>query len=114
MRIKKDKIEEFTTWVAYMKSSGDIAAINFFESLCAYSEEGRDVIGFIYMMLKEEEHNRPHCMTNDDIYLAMRTFSDYHQMGDDFRHQWNEEIMGSGYADYIEEGKIKYLIRLFT
>lgn len=114
MRIKKDRGEEFAVWMAYMQSKGEITVISFFNLLCFYSEKGSDALIVVSKALVLKECDRPYCVTNNDIYLAMCAFSDFHEMGDNFRFRWNEDEMKIGYAIYIEEGAIKHVAQPFA
>ena len=114
MRIKKDKVEEFKRWMAYMQGAGEITAISFFNSICFYCEKGSDAVRIVSNALQLQECDRPYCVTLNDIYMAMCAFSDFHEWGDDFRRRWNTAEMWSGYARYIEEGKIKHVAQPFA
>lgn len=114
MRIKKDRLEEFAVWMAYMRSSGELTAISFFNYLCFCNEKGSDVVKLISNALELGETSRPCYASNNEIYMAMCSFSDFHEGGDDFRFRWNTAIMNSGYAKYIEEGVIKHVVQPFA
>src|SRR3989344_3826735 len=115
MRIKKDKVEEFKRWMAYMQGAGEITAISFFNSICFYCEKGSDAVRIVSNAVQLQECDRPYCVTLNDIYMAMCAFSDFHEWGDDFRRRWNMQALGDDkdgkdYATYIEEGIIKHVV----
>ncbi len=120
MRIKKDRQEEFAAWMAALNSAGEVTVISFFNLLSYYGEKGYyeekgfDCVILISNVLVHEEANRPYGATNDEIYSAMYAFSNFHELGDDFRRKWNMGEMGIGYAKYIEEGGIKHIAKPFA
>ncbi len=109
MAIKKDKADEFVAWMAYMNSVGEITAVSFFNLLCQNSDQGYDAVVIVSNVLLHKDCDRPYEANNNDVYMAMCAFSNFHEMGDNFRRNWNLGEMGRGYAEYIEEGKIKHV-----
>lgn len=114
MSIKKDKVEQYAAWIAYMKSIGEVAIVSFFNLLYQNSEQGYDALFIVFNNLQEPEYNRPYEVTNEDIYLAMCAFSDFHEKGDDFRYRWNRVVGGDGYASYVEVGTVKHVFTPFA
>jgi|GEM_PF-2322303 len=114
MAIKKDKADEFVAWMAYMTGVGEVTATSFFTLLCQNSDRGYDVLMIVSNVLIHKECDRPYEASNNDVYLAMCAFSNFHEMGDNFRRNWNLGEMGAGYAQYIEEGNIKHVATPFA
>ena len=114
MRIKKDRGEEFAAWMAYVQSIGEITIISFFHLLCQNSDQGYDAVVIVSNVLMHKECDRPYEAGNNDVYLAMCAFSDFHENGDDLRRRWNMGSIGIGYAKYIEEGFIKHVAPPFA
>ncbi|MHB9019511.1 MAG: hypothetical protein ACYC3G_01350 [Minisyncoccota bacterium] len=114
MRIKKDKSDEFVAWMSYMNSSGEITVTEFFNLLCQNSDQGYDAVVIVSNVLMNKECDRPYEASNNDVYLAMYAFSNFHENGDDFRRRWNMGEMHINYAKYIEEGNIKHVATPFA
>ena len=114
MNIKKDKLEEFVAWIKHMNSVKKVTTISFFNALCLAGEKGFDIVVVISNILVSPECDRPYCIADDDVYLAMCAFGDFHEMGADFRKQWNMGQVTTGYSKYIEEGNIKHIAQPFA
>lgn len=113
MGIKKDRADEFVAWMAYMNSIGEVTATAFFNLLCQNSDQGYDVLLIVSNVLMCKECDRPYEASNNDVYLAMSAFGNFHEMGDSFRRNWNLGEMGAGYAQYIENGIVKHIATPF-
>lgn len=119
MGIKKDRLDEFAVWTAYMQTIGELTAISFFNYICFCREKGSDAVKIVSSALELQECDRPYCVTLKDIYMAMCAFSNFHELGDDFRRRWNTQALGDlkdggDYAVYIEEGVIKHVVRPYV
>lgn len=109
MKINKEKVRAFANWMANNKRSGEIGIALFFSQLCMFCEKGSDPVIIVSRVLGVPVQKRPYRISDEDVYTVMLAFSEFHEMGGNFRCRWNAAEISVNYAKYIEEGKIKHV-----